>query len=301
MNQLFAPLFYAFSFAFFMSLGGWGQSFKLYQNDTINKVDANKLKQGKWMIFGNMSSSKGYASSAVVETGHYKSSRKTGTWIKFFPNGNERSIIQYKNGRPNGHYKVFFENGRLEEEGNWSRNKNTGNFTRYYENGKKRQEFVFGANGKRNGVQKYYHDNGKLMIVGKIVEGKETGEFVEYNKDGSVKEKKYYDQAGVVNHNKTKSFAPKPKAENVKIEAISTKVAKVEKGATQNAAEKKTNPFNGNGKHTLYNKDKQISQKGTFKNYHLINGLHYKYHNGILKKIEIYKRGKYVGDKPIED
>ena len=45
-----------------------------------------------------------------------------------------------------------------------------------------------------------------------------------------------------------------------------------------------------------------LSQKGLFKNYKLIDGFCYKYdENGILRNIERYKAGKYVGDAPIEE
>ncbi len=278
------------------------QSFKLLGSDTINKIDIKNLKQGPWKIYGNMSSEKGYAASSIVEEGNYLNSRKTGTWIKYFKNGNEKSIINYRNGRAHGHYKVFFENGRLEEEGNWSRNRNTGKFTRYYANGKKHQEFIFSNTGKRNGIQKYYHENGKLMIVGNIINGKEQGEFIEYNPDGSIKEKKYYDEPGVVNHQKTITKTPSKKASEVKIEiADASKIAKATREEKQNLADKKKNPFNGNGNHTLYNKNKQLSKKGFFKNYRLIDGFRYVYtEDGILEKIEKYKGGKYVGDAPIE-
>ena len=281
------------------------QSFRIYNNDTINRVDVNNLRQGAWKVFGDMLDDHKFKNDQLVEEGEYQNNRKQGVWVTYFPNGQEHTIIDYRNGRPNGDYKVFYENGQLEEEGTWSRNRNTGDFKRFYENGSKHQEFVFNISGKRDGVQKYYHDNGQLMIVGTIEDGKEVGEFKEYYKDGSLKSVKYFDEPGKVNHEKTKTYKEQgnPVATKVEIETVDpTKVAKVEQGAKQNEAEKKINPFNGNGNHTLYNSNRQISQKGFFKNYKLIDGLYYKYdENGILKNIEKYKNGKYVGDSPIEE
>ncbi len=281
------------------------QTFKIYGGDTINKADVNGLKNGHWIVFGNMVDEPGYKPNQIVEEGKYVRNRKTGIWTSYFPNGNEHAIITYRNGRPSGQYSTFFENGQLEETGTWTRNRNTGDFKRFYENGIRHQEFLFNKIGKRDGLQKYYYDNGQLMIEGVIKDGKEVGEFKEYYSDGSLKAVKFFDEAGVINPSKTKTYQPKTPAAktSTKIEVIDpTKVAKVVAGSKQNAAAKKINPFNGNGDHTLYNSNRQISQKGYFKNYKLIEGLFYKYdENGLLKNIEKYKAGKYVGDAPIEE
>ena len=61
-----------------------------------------------------------------------------------------------------------------------------------------------------------------------------------------------------------------------------------------------TAKFSGNGKHKLYNMNKQISKDGMFKNYRLMEGLWYKYDDkGILVSIEKYKKGRYIGEAPL--
>lgn len=280
------------------------QNYRILLGDTINRVDAGNMRQGTWKILGDMSNDHRFKPGQVLEEGKYVNNKKEGIWITYFPTGQEHTIIQYGANRPNGPYKVFYENGQLEEEGNWKMNKNIGGFKRFYENGKLQQEFVFNTSGKRDGTQKYFYENGQLMIVGVIAEGKETGEFKEYYEDGSVKNIKFYDEPGVVNPAKTKEFEPKtPQKPEPLMEVIDAqKTAVVEKGAIQNEAEKKHNPFDGNGQHTLYNSSRNISQKGLFRNYKLIDGYYYKYdENGMLKNIERYKNGKYVGDAPIEE
>ena len=55
--------------------------------------------------------------------------------------------------------------------------------------------------------------------------------------------------------------------------------------------------FDGNGKHTIYNINKQISKEGVFENYRLIEGKWFKYNEeNKLIKIELYKNGEYVED-----
>lgn len=57
-----------------------------------------------------------------------------------------------------------------------------------------------------------------------------------------------------------------------------------------------------NGKHILYNKNKQISKDGDFKDNRLMEGKSYIYNeNGILTRVAVYKNGIYVGDGSIEN
>jgi antitoxin component YwqK of YwqJK toxin-antitoxin module len=52
----------------------------------------------------------------------------------------------------------------------------------------------------------------------------------------------------------------------------------------------------------LYNKNRQISKDGIFKDNRLMEGKAYIYdENGILIRIAIFKNGIYVGDAPIEN
>ena len=287
-----------------LSIFSFAQNFTMYKGDTINKTSETNLKQGKWIYFGSTKPNSGYKPDQIIEEGIYVDNRKEGVWIKYFPSGKIESEITYSKNRPNGEYKVYYENGQLQEHGEWKNNRNTGNFKRYYENGEPQQDFVFNASGKRDGPVKYYHENGAIMIEGTISMGKEVGEFREYYANGDLKASRVYDDAGVLNVEKSQ-LEIKPKNEMVEIKEtpdVPLKTATVEKDAKQNEAEIKVSPFDGNGEHTLYNKNKQISQKGLFKGYKLIDGLYYKYDdNGILVTIERYKKGKYVGDVPIEN
>jgi antitoxin component YwqK of YwqJK toxin-antitoxin module len=277
-----------------------GQSFQIYSGDTINKVDENNLKQGKWIYFGNMKNDPAYKAEQKVEEGQYADSRKQGMWKKYFPNEKTESEINYENNRPSGEYKIYFENGQLQEHGFWKNNRNIGNFTRYYENGNVSQKFEFNPTGKRDGNQTYFHENGQKMIEGNWAGGKEAGEVKEWYENGDIKSVKVYND-GAIDVEKTQTFEPKkPIEKKEEIEVVDpNKIAKVEKDATLNQTK---DPFTGNGEATLYNRNKQISQKGFFKNYRLIDGEWYRYdENGILMRIEKYKNGKYVGDAPIEE
>ena len=57
-----------------------------------------------------------------------------------------------------------------------------------------------------------------------------------------------------------------------------------------------------NGQNITYNKNKQITKDGVFKDNRLMEGKSYIYDgDGILQRITVYKNGYYVGDAPIEN
>lgn len=291
-----------------------GQTFQIHNGDTINVVDANNMKQGHWIYFGNMKPNiPDYSPESKIEEGEFSNNRKDGMWIKYYPDGKIHSEITFSNNRPKGHYRTYYPNGIVEEEGTWDNNRNKGDFERHYENGALQQKFNFNETGKRDGQQLYYYDNGNLMIDVTMNGGKETGEMTEYYANGDVKSKKYFND-GMIDAAKTQKFEPvseiKPTApkedpnakqsEKIKEDEVielDKKVVTHQGGSTGASAH-----FVGTGDHTLYNKNHQISQKGYFKDYRLWNGSWYRYdENGILTNIEIYKNGKYVGDGVIEE
>jgi len=52
----------------------------------------------------------------------------------------------------------------------------------------------------------------------------------------------------------------------------------------------------------LYNKDRQKTKDGVFKDNRFMDGKSYIYNkDGILKRVEVYKEGAYVGDAQIDD
>ncbi len=270
------------------------QKFEIHNGDTINYIDENNLKQGFWKIFGRMKKLPDYQPDQVVEQGEYENSRKQGIWKMFYPNGKTKSEIAYVNSRPNGYYKTYYENGELEEEGEWKNNRNVGKFVRKHPNGEVAQEFEFNESGKRDGEQKYYYEDGSIMIVAQIKEGKEE-KVTEYYPDGSLKAEKVFVDGNLDVAN-TKVYEPKTPIKPVETtEKEPVKVVKVNKEEVENKG-----TFDGNGQHKLYNKDKQISKDGVFKNYRLIDGKNYKYdENGILISIELIKNGRYIGEAPL--
>lgn len=259
-----------------------------------NQKDENNRKQGYWVIKNENNKFPTYAEGQKVEEGKYSSSRKTGLWKAYHPNGKLKSEIYYENGMPRGKYKLYYENGKLEEEGNWDRTKNTGDFKRYYSNGQLMQDFKFTEAGLRTGPQKYFYENGNKRLEGTWQNGKESGSIVEYYENGDVSAKKNFKE-GKLDVNSLEVYAAK-KPNKVAHEGRDM-VVKAEKDENPNQG-----GFNGNGYRKLYNDNMQIVKDGTFVNYRLMEGKLYRYdENGLLQQILIFKNGRYIGNGVIEE
>lgn len=280
-------------------LSSHAQSFDILNGDTINRIDENNKRQGKWIIKADQAKHSAYENNAIVEEGRFENSRKEGLWKTYYPNGKLKSEITYKGSRPFGPYTLYYENGEIEEKGNWERTKNTGEFKRYHSNGKVAQAFSFTESGKRTGKQKYYYENGNLRLEGTWENGLESGEMKEYYENGDLMAVKQFNN-GEMDKDKFESYAPKtPQKEALEkqIDEGQEMNMKVEKDEKPNQG-----GFDGNGYKKLYNKDRQIVKDGVFKNFRLMEGKHYNYDdNGILTQIMIFKNGKYIGDGVIEE
>lgn len=291
-----------FIFVVFHIASAQPQSYAMDANgkDTINIIDAQGLKQGKWKIFGKSKPGSCYAETALAEEGKYQDNKKAGIWKEYWCNGHIKNKITYQGGRPDGHAIMYHENGKISEEGLWKINKWVGNYKLYYDNGQVQQEFAFNATGKREGAQKYYYENGQVMIEGSWNNGKEAGVIKEYHENGDVKAEKNYAN-GVVDQASIKTFEPKkPIKKEIDVVDNSKKVI-VKKEETLQDPKAKA-PSMLNGFYTLYNKSRQKTKEGTFKDNRLMEGKNYIYNeNGILTRVEVYKNGAYIGDSQIDE
>lgn len=293
--------------ALFISSLGWAQaqSYELTGTggkDTINLIDAMGKKQGKWIVYGKHKPGTCYTPDQKVEEGKYQENRKTGPWIEYYCNGNMKNKLTFTNGRPDGYAIMYHENGKISEEGTWKANRWVGNYKLYYDNGEVQHQFAFNQSGKREGPQKYFYENGQVAIEGDFVNGKESGTIKEFYENGDIKAEKNFAD-GQVDMASIKEFQPKkpmPKiSDNPADNAPKVIMTKDEK---PNEAVAAKGPMILNGQHTLYNKNKQITKDGVFKDNRLMDGKAYVYdENGILSRIAVYKNGVYVGDTQVEN
>ena len=101
----------------FFSIKSYSQykSFKLTDSgDTLNRVDNNNQKQGRWKIHVNALR----VEPAYDEEGYFKNNLKEGVWRKYDMYGLLFAQENYKWGRQNG-LQQYLTQGQLEHEENW--------------------------------------------------------------------------------------------------------------------------------------------------------------------------------------
>lgn len=262
-----------------------------------NHTDKQGFRQGYWVLHGGISSDEGYSPTQKVEEGEYLDNKRTGVWKKYYPTGVLQSKIDYIENHPYGSYTTYYPNSKVEEAGFWAANKNTGDFKRFHENGELAQEFNFNARGKRDGVQKYYFPDGKLQCSVEIENGVAHGEYILYYANGEKREEKRITN-GEVETQSVKIFELAKPLKNV------TAAPELSKEETTPKHVDKPNLgiFKDTGFNTLYNRNRQITQVGDFYEGRLWNGKWHKYdENGILKRVEVYREGRFIGYGIIDD
>ncbi|MEO9532918.1 MAG: hypothetical protein ABJG68_15305 [Crocinitomicaceae bacterium] len=87
---------FIFSISVMVSLSIYGQ------NDTLNFTNSQGLKQGHWIITGNMKPEKGFCDTCKIEEGNYIDDRKNGEWIKYHQDGTIRMKGVYEDRKIQG-------------------------------------------------------------------------------------------------------------------------------------------------------------------------------------------------------
>lgn len=231
-------------------------------SDTINVVDASKLKQGYWIVKSN---------SKTVEEGRYVDNMRNGVWTFYFPSGKLKCTITYLNDKAKGHAKLYYEDGKLAEEGTWMENKWVGKYLMNYPNGQLAYDWNFDVTGKRTGVQRYFYDNGQPMYEGEWTSGKNSGNLTMFDDKGVKIGERVYNDAGfastIMNNGAPKdSIMP---------------------------ADTDFRDFNLTGNSTIVNFSGKVDKSGYFDKGKLMNGTKFEYdENNVLVRKVLYRDGE---------
>ena len=263
------------------------------QGFSQNSVDENGKKTGHWVFTGSMSSEKGYAPEATVQEGDFIRGRKTGLWIKYWPNGEKKSEINYKNGRATGPYTTYFDNGQINEKSTMQGGLLVGKFEMYYPDGTPKQMKTFNENGETEGAVTYYYPNGKKELEFETVNGKESGKATWYYENGDPKKEKVFQDGAVQSTKEIERVNPPYKDPNPPAVAKGPKAS-----GKENAAQGgKSGTQIVDGYHKTYDENGNILMDGEFKSGRLSNGRHYIYDEyGLLDHIEVFKDGVFAGN-----
>ncbi len=286
--SLFLMLASGFSYAAVFPLSG-------NQGDQgINKKDDQGRKQGKWVFYGKDQPEKGYPDSGKISEGPFLNDRKNGVWVLYYNDGKTpKTKGTYVNNRPDGDFVKYYPNGKVKAEGTFNKRFYVDSLKRYNEDGVLVYEGNHNLKGGETGEIKYYYDNGNPQFVYHAENGVPKGEAVRYWPNGDVKERIVYSADGKVQ--KTSGEIPRVK-EKVVVKKAGNPNAKLPpkpKDTDKN--------FEPDGYNKVFNKNKDLWMDGYFKKGKLWDGRIYIYDNdGLLEKVEIYKKGKYHSDGQLQ-
>ncbi len=117
------------------------KEYDLFLGDTINVIDKNGSKQGRWVSFGK--NEKGLKNkllkhNQIITDGIYLNNEKNGLWRSYHSNTNKiKSEVTYLAGEINGRVKLYDEKGRLTHEGSIKDKNWAGDYSVYNSAGQK--------------------------------------------------------------------------------------------------------------------------------------------------------------------
>lgn len=99
------------------------QSYEVVKRDTVNVIDRNNNKIGKWIVRGYHKKHTCFKPEQIIEEGNYVNNRKDGVWTEYYCNSNVRSKLTYVNGVLDGYAVFYDEKGKVIKEGAFKNNK----------------------------------------------------------------------------------------------------------------------------------------------------------------------------------
>jgi serine phosphatase RsbU (regulator of sigma subunit) len=147
--------------------------YDIFLGDTINVVDQNNQKQGRWVSFGK--NEKGIKNkllkhNQIVSDGIYINNEKHGLWKAYHSNTNKIKIeVNYAHGTINGKAKLYNEKGKLTHEGTIKNNNWQGDY------------FIYNVLGEKNKKTSVEGDlkNSCLLFKGNVYKGSKELDEVE--------------------------------------------------------------------------------------------------------------------------
>jgi len=295
-----------------IALSGTAQSGMTFGGETVNVVDRDSLKQGKWYYFYDS------LQTIVSCSGTYIDNKRQGVWTEYYRNGNRRSEISYQDNHKYGLMKSFYENGNLAEEGYWDGQHWVGSYKFYFATGRLAYDWNYGDEGNRVGEQSYYYENGQLMRLGTWVDGYADGLVAEYYDSGNLRcesqwkmgrvdgiMQEYYNSGSlrgrwVYNDGVFDEIASRTYRDRVEqptdVGKDSSQVVPVNPENTI-VLEESGNPelFTGTGYYKLLTPDRKVDREGNFVNGTLMSGKRYYYNaSGKVIRIAEYEGGRVV-------
>lgn len=129
------------------------KSYVIYENDTINIIDKDSLKQG--------------------------------VWKEFWSNGDLKSEVSYKNNKKQGHEIIWYDSPDCVQQESYYKDGELDGPSIYYSKKCKKDFFETFSKGVKEGIEISYHANGNIKAEGTYKKGNLDGYYRVYDKKGN--------------------------------------------------------------------------------------------------------------------
>jgi antitoxin component YwqK of YwqJK toxin-antitoxin module len=154
------------------------------QNDTINQVDGQGMKQGYWQ--------KEFPNGKIMYTGYFKNGKPVGEMRRFYETGELKVMQTFRENSDKVYTKFFYDDGELAGEGNYVKNQKDSLWTYYsYYSGAITSTEMY-VNGIKHGIEKKYYPNGQVSEEIEWQQNMKNGVWNQYFDDGTIKLKANY-------------------------------------------------------------------------------------------------------------
>ena len=153
-------------------------SYEIWENDTVNRIDSEGLKQGLWLAF--------HESGQVQKRTFYQDDIPHGGESGFYKNGKIRHTIIWNHGVPHGFYQIYYSSGFVKKSGIWVNDKNVGALVEYFETGTVKRRSTYNSLGELEGAIVGYHLNECIATVEIYEHGVKNGFTLEFDSIGTL-------------------------------------------------------------------------------------------------------------------
>ncbi|MDD4141582.1 MAG: hypothetical protein PHR20_02145 [Bacteroidales bacterium] len=181
----------------------------IIDNELVNRIDNNNLKQGKWIQF--------YSNDNIEKEEFYVNDKLTGYCKYYDINGNLTDVYKYENGErvdysPETNIvevrKDYYKNGQVKIEACYRNNISEGVRREYdslgnittsfiFEKGKITGEGIIDEQLNKHGHWKEYYTDGVMRAEGNYSLDKKVGKWTYYHKNGKIEQEGSYDDDGL--------------------------------------------------------------------------------------------------------
>jgi antitoxin component YwqK of YwqJK toxin-antitoxin module len=183
-----------------LSIDKKGNSFEFDGFDTINKIDYNNQKQGKWTYSNESFKATNTAVQSRYIEGSYVDDSLEGLWNKYYNNDTVAIQFNTEKNKLTGNFKLYWPNGKIKSTGKWKplTKKFIGAVKLFDQFGKDEIDLNYDTSGVLDGNQIIYYPNGLMAVLTSTKNGQFDGQQIVFSEEGKILLQRLYTEGKLI-------------------------------------------------------------------------------------------------------